>query len=140
MKNGRISLTWRNIPKIFMASLRELDFMEMCISGFVAGGLAYGSCCYSKARVLGGPLAPYAALAFWFHVAMWGGFVLFRYYFLPSHWTLTQKFIAGALYGTSLMLFILLFYTLTLGEMLHIIICAGGSAIALMTPWDKRWR
>lgn len=82
------------------------------------------------------PPEPYALVVGIYYVVSWPIFVLFRYYFLPSHWFLWMKFAAGFLYGGILGVLVSLFYSASREQTIVVIVCAAISVMALIGRRD----
>ena len=78
------------------------------------------------------PPEPYALVVWIYYVVSWPIFVLFRYYFLPSHWFLWMKFAASILYGGILGVLISLFYSVSLEQTMAVLVCAVISVMVLI--------
>ena len=131
MSGEQIPFRWGNLWRIFRASLDELSF-EMFLKMLLVLGISYCSGYEIGSKNMLKPAEPYAPMAWIYYLVSWPVFVLFRYYFLPSHWFLWMKFAASILYGGILGVLILLFYSVSLEQTMTVVICAVISVMVLI--------
>ena len=132
MSGERITFRWGNLWRIFWASLEELSFGEMFVRMSLVLGIAYCSGYEIGSKNILKPAEPYALMAWTYYLVSLPVFVLFRYYFLPSHWFLWMKFAASILYGGILGVLISLFYSVSLEQTIVVVICAVISVMVLI--------
>lgn len=99
MNSDRLPLRWGNLWRIFWASLDELSFGEMLWRMPLVVAIAYASGYEMGAKNMLKPAEPYAPMVWTYYGVSWLIFVVFRYYFLPSHWFPWMQVAAGFLYG-----------------------------------------
>ena len=132
MSGDRISFRWGNLWRIFWTSLEELSFGEMFLRMSLVLSISYCSGYEIGTKNMLKPPEPYAPMAWTYYLVSWPVFVLFRYYFLPSHWFLWMKFAASILYGGILGVLISLFYSVSLEQTMIVVICAVISVMVLI--------
>lgn len=135
MSGDRIPFRWGNLWRIFWASLGELSFGEMLVRMSLVLAFSYGSC-YKITKDMIIPAEPYALMAWSYYGISWLFFVFFRYYFLPSSWFLWMQFAVSILYGGVLAILISLFYSVSVEQLIVVIVSAVASVMVLIGPPD----
>ena len=133
MSGERIPFRWGNLWRIFWASLDELSFGEMFLRGFGALFSSFASC-----RGIGyhAPMEPYVRMGIVFYGFSWISFVFFRYYYLPSCWYSGMKIVASGLYGVSFGLLVLLYYPVSMEQLIWAILWSICSVSILIINFE----
>lgn len=132
MNSDRLPLRWGNLWRIFRASLDELSFGEMLWRMPLVVAIAYVSGYEMLEKNMLKPAEPYAPMVWTYYGVSWLLFVVFRYYFLPSHWFPWMQVAAGLLYGGSLGVLTSLFYHASLEQTVTIVVCGAVSILILI--------
>ena len=81
-------------------------------------------------------MEPYVRMGIVFYGFSWIYFVFFRYYFLPSCWYSGMKIVASGLYGVSFALFVLLYYPVSMEQLIWAILWSICSVAILIINFE----
>ena len=131
VSNRRIPLEWKNLPSIFISSLKEMP-IDVYFRGIFVLAIAFKSLDMPL-----NPVLPYGKLVTLFYVTSWVFFVFFRYYFSPYEWPFLERFFAGFVYGAILAILINCFYTTSGMNLIWTGIHATASIWTLLIHLDE---